>query len=113
MQPATGDLDLADPDLLVVLCADTVPCGKGAATILTNAAITLTPVSLEEKVKGVVTKVQVGEVDAGITRLRHPWELEGLVGRIGASDRYLHGSETYRGPTPVRSTGCWCGWISR
>jgi molybdate transport system substrate-binding protein len=62
----TGLADLADPDLLVVLCADTVPCGKGAATILTNAAITLTPVSLEEKVKGVVTKVTAGEADAGI-----------------------------------------------
>lgn len=62
----TGLADLTNPDLLVVLCADTVPCGKGAAKILENAAISLTPVSLEEKVKGVVTKVTTGEADAGI-----------------------------------------------
>ena len=62
----TGLADLADPDLLVVLCADTVPCGKGAAKILQNATITLTPVSFEDKVKGVVTKVTTGEADAGI-----------------------------------------------
>jgi molybdate transport system substrate-binding protein len=62
----TGVADLAKPDLLVVLCADTVPCGKGAAAVLKNAAVTLTPVSLEDKVKGVVTKVAAGEADAGI-----------------------------------------------
>lgn len=58
--------DLADPELIVVLCADTVPCGKGAATVLSNAGVTLTPKSLEDKVKGVVTKVTTGEADAGI-----------------------------------------------
>jgi molybdate transport system substrate-binding protein len=58
--------DLAQPGLLVVLCADTVPCGKSAAAVLANAAVTLTPVSLEDKVKGVVTKVSAGEADAGI-----------------------------------------------
>jgi molybdate transport system substrate-binding protein len=65
-QNVTGLADMANPDLLVVLCADTVPCGKGAAKVLENAGITLTPVSLEEKVKGVVTKVTTGEADAGI-----------------------------------------------
>jgi molybdate transport system substrate-binding protein len=58
--------DLADPDLIVVLCADTVPCGKGAAKVLANAGVTVTPKSYEEKVKGVVTKVTAGEADAGI-----------------------------------------------
>lgn len=58
--------DLAAPGLIVVLCADTVPCGKNAATVLSNAAVTLTPASFEDKVKGVVTKVSTGEADAGI-----------------------------------------------
>ncbi len=61
-----GVADLAKPDLIVVLCADTVPCGKSAATVLANAAVTVTPKSLEDKVKGVVTKVSAGEADAGI-----------------------------------------------
>ena len=58
--------DLADPALIVVLCADTVPCGKGAATVLSNAGVSVTAKSLEDKVKGVVTKVTTGEADAGI-----------------------------------------------
>ena len=62
----TGLADLADSDLIVVLCADTVPCGKGAATVLADAGVTVTPKSYEEKVKGVVTKVTAGEADAGI-----------------------------------------------
>ena len=62
----TGVADLAKPDLIVVLCADTVPCGKSAAKVLENAAVTVTPASLEDKVKGVVTKVSAGEADAGI-----------------------------------------------
>ena len=65
-QGITGVADLAEPDLIVVLCADTVPCGKGALKILENAGVTVTPKSLEEKVKGVVTKVSAGEADAGI-----------------------------------------------
>ena len=58
--------DLANPDLAVVLCADTVPCGKGAAAILDAAGVEVTPKSFEDKVKGVVTKVAAGEADAGI-----------------------------------------------
>ena len=62
----TGVADLANPDLKVVICAPEVPCGKYAAQIFTSAAVTVTPVSLEQNVKGVVTKVTAGEADAGI-----------------------------------------------
>ena len=61
-----GVADLANPDLKVVICAPEVPCGKYAAQIFTSAAVTVTPVSLEQNVKGVVTKVTAGEADAGI-----------------------------------------------
>lgn len=62
----TGIADLARSDLIVVLCDQSVPCGSSAATVLSNAGVTLTPASLEDKVKGVVTKVSAGEADAGI-----------------------------------------------
>ena len=62
----TGVADLAKPDLKVVLCAPEVPCGKYAKQILDTAAVAVTPVSLEQNVKGVVTKVTAGEADAGI-----------------------------------------------
>ena len=58
--------DLAKAGTIVVLCAPAVPCGKGAVKVLANAAVTVAPKSLEDKVKGVVTKVTTGEADAGI-----------------------------------------------
>lgn len=62
----TGVADLADEDLVVVQCAPDVPCGAYAARIFENAGVTVTPKSLEENVKAVVTKVTLGEADAGI-----------------------------------------------
>src|SRR3954453_11608434 len=49
--------DLANPDILYVTCAPEVPIGKYAAQALATAGATVTPVSLEENVKGIVTKV--------------------------------------------------------
>jgi molybdate transport system substrate-binding protein len=58
--------DLADPDLVVVTCAPEVPIGAYAAEVFANAGVEVTPDSLEENVRAVVTKVTVGEADAGI-----------------------------------------------
>jgi molybdate transport system substrate-binding protein len=65
-----GVADLANPALKVVLCDYTttpaVPCGQYAKQILDAAHVTVTPASLEQNVKGVVTKVTTGEADAGV-----------------------------------------------
>jgi molybdate transport system substrate-binding protein len=58
--------DLASDDLVVVVCAPEVPCGTYAAEVFDNAGVDVTPDSLEENVKAVVTKVTLGEADAGI-----------------------------------------------
>ncbi len=57
---------LAKPGLKVVLAGPTVPVGKAAAKALKAAHVTVKPVSLEDAVTGVVTKVRLGEADAGI-----------------------------------------------
>lgn len=61
-----GVVDLTDPDLVVVTCAPEVPCGAYATRIFDLAGVSVTPDSYEENVKAVVTKVRLGEADAGI-----------------------------------------------
>ena len=61
-----GVADLADDELVVVQCAPQVPCGAYAEQVLATAGVDITPDSFEASVSGVVTKVTLGEADAGI-----------------------------------------------
>jgi molybdate transport system substrate-binding protein len=62
----TGLADFAKPDLKIALCAEQVPCGAAAKTVFQAAGITAAPDTLEQDVKAVLTKVQLGEVDAAL-----------------------------------------------
>ncbi|MBC7591508.1 MAG: molybdate ABC transporter substrate-binding protein [Salinibacterium sp.] len=62
----TGLADFADPDLSIAICAVEVPCGSASKTVFDAAAIVAAPDTLEQDVKAVLTKVELGEVDAGL-----------------------------------------------
>ena len=74
--------DLADNKIKVAVCAPEVPCGAVAQEVFKNAGVTVKPVSEETNVGGVVTKVTLGEVDAGIVYVTDVKENEGKASGV-------------------------------
>lgn len=61
-----GLADLADPALAIAICDPSVPCGAAALALMESAGLVAAPDTLEEDVKAVLTKVELGEADAGL-----------------------------------------------
>jgi molybdate transport system substrate-binding protein len=85
-QHITGLVDLARGDLKVVLAAAEVPAGKYAAEVLAGEHVIVKPVSLEDSVKGVVTKISLGEADAGIAYVTDVTAARGQVDGVPIPD---------------------------
>jgi molybdate transport system substrate-binding protein len=58
--------DLAEPGVKVAVCQAQVPCGKVATEVFSKAGVDVQPATEEVDVKSVLTKVTLGEVDAGM-----------------------------------------------
>jgi molybdate transport system substrate-binding protein len=58
--------DLAEKGVKVALCQAQVPCGATALKVFDKAKVTVTPVTQEVDVKATLSKVSLGEVDAGV-----------------------------------------------
>ena len=58
--------DLSDDDVTVALCAEEVPCGAATTTALEDSGTRIVPATYEDDVRAVLTKVELGEVDAGL-----------------------------------------------
>jgi molybdate transport system substrate-binding protein len=58
--------EFIDEDTTLAVCAPEVPCGAAAAKVLDASGLAGAPDTYEDDVRAVLTKVQLGEVDAGL-----------------------------------------------
>jgi molybdate transport system substrate-binding protein len=88
--------DLAQPGLQIALCAPEVPCGVASHQLLDRDGVALGPVTEEQNVKAVLTKVQLGEVDAGLVFVTDVLAAAGMVDGIR-----IVGAERARNSYPI------------
>lgn len=72
-----GDLD---DDVVVSLCAVEVPCGAYAAAAFERAGLPTPAAAEEENVRAVLSRVQLGEADAGLVYVTDVLGAEGVEG---------------------------------
>jgi molybdate transport system substrate-binding protein len=80
--------DLARPGLIYISAGPTVPAGKYAAQAVQKAGVSVTPKSLETDVKSVVSKIELGEADAGIVYTTDVKAAAGKVDGVAIPDSY-------------------------
>ena len=80
--------DLAQPGLVYISAGPTVPAGKYAAEALQKAGVSVTPRSLETDVKSVISKIELGEADAGIVYTTDVKVAAGKVDGVPISDSF-------------------------
>ena len=71
--------DFADEELLIGLCAEDVPCGDFGRQVLENAGVVPSVDTNEPDVRALLTKVEAGELDAGIVYVTDVLSTDGGV----------------------------------
>jgi molybdate transport system substrate-binding protein len=75
--------DVTKSRVKLALCAATVPCGSAAAKAFAAAGLDAHPVTLEQDVTSVLTKVELGEVDAGLV---YRTDVKAAAGKVDGVD---------------------------
>lgn len=78
----SGLTDLSRPDLLVGLCSPSVPCGDLARQVLASAGVAASVDTNEPDVRSLVTKIEAGELDAGIVYVTEVAASRGVEGIV-------------------------------
>src|ERR1700731_160749 len=84
----TGLADLTRSGVIYISEAATVPAGKYSLQALAKAGVSVTPKSLETDVKSVVSKIELGEADAGIVYTTDVQAAGSKVQGVPISDAY-------------------------
>jgi molybdate transport system substrate-binding protein len=71
--------DFADPDLLIGLCAAEVPCGQFGREALARARVTPSIDTNEPDVRSLLTKIEAGDLDAGLVYVTDVMSAGGAV----------------------------------
>jgi molybdate transport system substrate-binding protein len=84
----TGLADFANARLLIGLCAEEVPCGSFGRQALEKAGVSPSIDTNEPDVRALLTKIEAGELDAGITYMTDVAAAGGTVLGIDIPDAY-------------------------
>ncbi|OKK02584.1 ABC transporter substrate-binding protein [Streptomyces sp. CB03234] len=111
-----GLKDLGDPRLKVVLAAPEVPAGKYSQKILDAQKITVKPVSQEPNVRAVLSKVELGEADAGLVYKTDADSAPGKVDAVAIPDAQNAIAEypaaALKGSKNAEAAAAFVAWLS-
>ncbi|KQX56922.1 MULTISPECIES: molybdate ABC transporter substrate-binding protein [unclassified Streptomyces] len=108
--------DLADTKLKVVLAAPEVPAGKYSRKILDAQKITVKAVSQEPNVRAVLSKVELGEADAGLVYRTDAESARDKVAAVEIPDAQNAVAEypaaTVKGSANAEAAAAFVAWLS-
>ncbi|MBC2875090.1 MULTISPECIES: molybdate ABC transporter substrate-binding protein [Streptomyces] len=108
--------DLARKDLKVVLAAPEVPVGRYSRKVLEQQHVDVKPVSQEPNVRAVLSKVSLGEADAGIVYVTDATAAKGKVATVAVPDARnavaAYPAATLKGSKHADEAGAFVRWLS-